>query len=81
MDFGRLSELRKVAAFMDLDVDIVHAMRPNSPAGVPASYFVVAEGGVLLDCPEEIGKDFDEAHATLLSMKAQSSIYGLRCGI
>lgn len=67
-DFGRLHELRKIAAGFDLDVDIVHAVPPDSPMGTEPSYFIVAEKGVLLYEPRRIGGSFDGAYATLGQM-------------
>lgn len=67
-DFGRLNELRKIAAEQDLDVDIVWTVRPNSPMGTDRTYFVVAEKGVLLYEPRYIGHDFENAYASLRNM-------------
>jgi hypothetical protein len=76
-DVGRLDELRKVAVQFDLDVDIVHAVRPNSPMGTTPSYFIVAENGVLLHEPRHIGGDFESSYSSLHDMKTSDTIFRL----
>jgi|SRR5580698_6555220 hypothetical protein len=72
---AKVRELEAFARKNGLEFDIVYAKLPNTPPNEPRRFYVVAESGVLLYQPRDVGRTFDDAHAFIRRRAAEDAYY------